>query len=275
MSNTDFNNENQSKSIQDRKTKKRKFKPTYLYVKKHNITGLKYFGKTVLNPFIYKGSGKIWRRHISKHGNDVTTEIIGFFENEDECKKIAIEFSVKNNIVDSSEWANLMNENGIDGGALVYTDEMRETQRKSSFRMVNNGTHPLCGDFQKNRVKSGKHHFLSGEIQKKHARDNNLKRVANGNHHFVGGKINREKVENGTHPFIGGKIQRENAKKRIVEIKKLLGSWRDKMFKEGTHPTQVKKVCQYCNKEENLALFSRYHGEKCKSKNSTQQGFML
>lgn len=276
MSNIYSNHLNTEKSIEPRKTTRREFKPTYLYVKTHNVTGLKYFGKTISDkPFLYKGSGVVWRRHIAKHGNDVSTEIIGFFNNEDECKKVAIEFSINNNIIESKEWANLMYENGIDGGALVYTDEMRETQRKSCFDMIKNGTHPWSGDFQKNRVKSGKHHLLSGEIQKKHARDNNLKRIAKGTHHFVGGEVNNQRVLNGTHHFVGGVIQKESAKKRIVEIKELLGSWRDKMLKEGTHPTQIKKICPFCNREENLALFARYHGDKCKMKNSTQGDFLL
>ena len=42
--------------------------PTYLYVKQHSITGMKYFGKTTRNPIKYIGSGKYWKRHISKHG---------------------------------------------------------------------------------------------------------------------------------------------------------------------------------------------------------------
>jgi hypothetical protein len=40
------------------------FKPTTLYVKTHNITGLKYFGKTTNDPFKYKGSGKYWLDHL-------------------------------------------------------------------------------------------------------------------------------------------------------------------------------------------------------------------
>lgn len=41
------------------------FTPTYLYVKHHSITGLKYFGKTTkLDPVTYKGSGLVWRRRI-------------------------------------------------------------------------------------------------------------------------------------------------------------------------------------------------------------------
>lgn len=276
MSNLDSNKHSSVKSIEPRKTTKREFKPTYLYVKTHNVTGLKYFGKTVSSdPSLYKGSGKLWRRHIAKHDYDVSTEIIGFFEDEYECKNAAIEFSTKNNIVESKEWANLMHENGIDGGALVYTDEMRETQRIANFNRVKNGTHPWAGDYQKNKVKSGTHHLLGGEIQREHARENNLKRIANGNHHFVGSTVNKQRVANGTNPFVGGSIQRENAKKRIVEIKELLESWRDKMFEEGTHPTQVKKICPFCNREENIALFARYHGDKCKMKNSTQSDFLL
>lgn len=35
------------------------FKPTYLYIKIHNDTGLKYFGKTCSKtPKQYKGSGR-------------------------------------------------------------------------------------------------------------------------------------------------------------------------------------------------------------------------
>ena len=37
------------------------FVPTWLYIKQHNITKLKYFGKTVRkDPIKYKGSGTYW-----------------------------------------------------------------------------------------------------------------------------------------------------------------------------------------------------------------------
>lgn len=88
----------------------------YLYIKTHNITGLKYFGKTTKkDPYSYKGSGKYWKRHLSKHGNSVSTEIIGIFSSDEECETFATQFSEKNNIVESAEWANLINENGLDG----------------------------------------------------------------------------------------------------------------------------------------------------------------
>lgn len=92
------------------------FKPTYLYVKTHNITGLKYFGKTIKDPLRYKGSGKYWTNHIHKHGYNVSTEIIGFYITEEDCINAALKFSQQYNIVESTEWANLIPENGKTGG---------------------------------------------------------------------------------------------------------------------------------------------------------------
>ena len=61
--------------------------PIYLYVKTHNKTGLKYLGKTISkDPIKYKGSGLYWRNHITKHGYDVTTEIIKECRDDNELK---------------------------------------------------------------------------------------------------------------------------------------------------------------------------------------------
>jgi hypothetical protein len=46
----------------------------YLYLKKHNKTGLKYLGKTISNdPYSYQGSGKVWRRHIEKQSKHTSS----------------------------------------------------------------------------------------------------------------------------------------------------------------------------------------------------------
>jgi hypothetical protein len=107
------------------------FKPTYLYVKTHNITNLKYFGKTTAkDPYSYKGSGKYWTRHINKHGYDVSTEIIGYYNDEQECMNIALQFSNDNNIVKSSEWANLKEET-LDGGWDYINDNGKNIYGKN------------------------------------------------------------------------------------------------------------------------------------------------
>lgn len=103
----------------------------YLYVKKHSITGLKYFGKTqTTDPYKYLGSGSYWSKHIRKYGTEhVQTLEIWEFENQDECTNFALKFSEENNIVESKEWANLRPENGLDGGCI--TDEIKQKISKS------------------------------------------------------------------------------------------------------------------------------------------------
>lgn len=109
----------------------------YLYIKTHNITGLKYFGKTTnKDPFKYKGSGKYWKRHIRKYGYDVNTEIFGQYTDESLCSLAALKFSEENDIVNSELWANLQEENGYDGapiGHIGHQFTSEEKQKMSSL----------------------------------------------------------------------------------------------------------------------------------------------
>jgi len=93
-----------------------------LYIKTHNKTGLKYLGKTVQDPFTYRGSGKRWINHIKKHGNDVTTEILGQYESIDDLRKDSVVMSEKFDIVNSEEWANLRPETGDGGDTSKHID---------------------------------------------------------------------------------------------------------------------------------------------------------
>jgi len=107
------------------------YKPTWLYVKKHNQTGLMYFGKTTSNdPVRYPGSGKYWQLHLKKHGRDVTTLWCHLYDNKESLIEEALSFSKSHNIVGSDEWANLKPENGIDGGAIVGRVISEETKQK-------------------------------------------------------------------------------------------------------------------------------------------------
>lgn len=93
------------------------FKPTALLVMTHNVTGKKYFCKTALLKRInhYKGSGIHWKRHLKKHGNDITVGVFGFYVDMDRCVNAALKFSKDNNIVESDEWLNYMDEDGLTG----------------------------------------------------------------------------------------------------------------------------------------------------------------
>jgi hypothetical protein len=89
----------------------------YLYVKKAP-TGLFYLGKTIQNPYKYKGSGSHWKKHLKFHNinpDEIQTWILHETENKDEVYHLGIYYSNLFNVVKSSKWANEKEEIG-DGG---------------------------------------------------------------------------------------------------------------------------------------------------------------
>lgn len=109
------------------------YTPTYLYIKKHNITGLLYFGKTNKSDIIgYLGSGKRWQRHLKKHGKDITTIWYELFDDRDSLTEFAKFFSEFHDIVESKSWANLIPENGINGGSAPGRKYSAESRCKMS-----------------------------------------------------------------------------------------------------------------------------------------------
>lgn len=113
------------------------FIPTWLYVKEHNITKLKYFGKTTRkDPHKYKGSGVRWTHHLNKHGNDISTTWCQLFTDRQILTEFAEKFSRENNIVKSQEWANLKPEDGLMGGDTGITAAGRHkiSEKSKMFR---------------------------------------------------------------------------------------------------------------------------------------------
>ncbi len=92
-------------------------RPVHLYVKTHDVTGLKYFGRTTENPSLYSGSGAYWTRHLQEYGDRVSTHVLGTYTDETELRRAALEFSASNNIAASTHWANLLPEDGREAGA--------------------------------------------------------------------------------------------------------------------------------------------------------------
>lgn len=109
----------------------------YLYIKTHNITGLKYLGYTKRKDLHkYKGSGVYWNNHINKHGYDVTTEILKECSSKEEIREAGIYYSVLWNVVNAYDengnkiWANLVPEMGDGGGGKVGVPRTEETKAK-------------------------------------------------------------------------------------------------------------------------------------------------
>lgn len=121
------------------------FKPTFLYIKQHDLTGLLYFGKTVKNPEKYPGSGKRWKSHLAFHGSGVTTIWYCLFLDKDTCTEFALSFSRLNNIVKDPAWANLIEEDGLNGapiGHASFITNPEETSKKISDASNRNWANP-------------------------------------------------------------------------------------------------------------------------------------
>lgn len=100
------------------------YKPTWLYIKQHNQTGLKYFGKTT-KPYEvmvrYLGSGTYWKSHLKIHGKDVSTVWCHLYDTKESLVEEALAFSRAHDIIKAKDkngkkiWANMILENGLDG----------------------------------------------------------------------------------------------------------------------------------------------------------------
>lgn len=84
----------------------------YLYVKTHSITGLKYLGKTIQNPYTYSGSGTDWKLHLKEYGPDHVTEVLRECKTKEELNEWGRYYSQLWSVVTSKEWANRIPETG-------------------------------------------------------------------------------------------------------------------------------------------------------------------
>lgn len=98
-------------------------KKVYLLLKTHNRTGKKYLcrhvSKDINTCYKYKGSGVYWCKHLEKHGNDVRTDIIAVCDTIEDARTLGIYYSKKWDIVNSTEFANLVIEDGQGGAGPV------------------------------------------------------------------------------------------------------------------------------------------------------------
>ena len=143
-------------------------KPTYLYIKQHSISGLKYFGKTTKDPYKYKGSGVYWTRHIKNHGKEhIVTLWVSELYYDTSIVEHALQFSKKNNIVKSKEWANLEPENGLNGGTpgKILSNEHRSKIAKT-----------LKGKVYSNETKAKMSASRTGKKLKPHSEETKSKR---------------------------------------------------------------------------------------------------
>ena len=123
----------------------------YLYVKTHQITKLKYLGKTINDPFKYKGSGKYWLRHIKKHGYFVDTEILYQSEDPKKISEMGLYYSNLWNIMESEEWANLIPESGHGGNTSLSENYLNAKDKGLFGKATKNKTYEEIHGVEKAR----------------------------------------------------------------------------------------------------------------------------
>lgn len=151
------------------------FKPTFLYIKQHCITGLLYFGKTTnKNVENYQGSGLYWKKHLKEHGKQTVTLWYCLFTDEISCTEFARSFSRLHDIVESEEWANLIEENGLDGapvGHPSFITDQEEVSRKISLANLKAWSDP---DYREKMIESQKNSWTEERKEKQSIISKNL-----------------------------------------------------------------------------------------------------
>ena len=216
------------------------FKPTWLYIKQHTKTGLKYFGKTTKNPLRYLGSGKYWQRHLKKHGAHVNTLWCHLYFDKETLVEEALAFSTAHNISESKDWANLKSENGLDGG-LTTTREQQKIIWSNPELLARHSSH-LKKIYTTERKTVMSNHTSD---QWRRRSQEEISRIANKT------KSTKKQVGYGE---VGTYIRSDSIKTKCSESAKKRCS--------------VKLVCPHCNKEIGGGNFYRWHGNACKHKPS-------
>lgn len=132
-----------------------------LYIKTHNLTGLKYLGQTRQDPYKYPGSGIDWTEHLLKYGEDVRTDILYQSRNVDDRNYWGRYYSKYFNVVTAVDdygnkiWANRIPETG--GGPGGISGRSRGEKFKQKMLIQNKGeNNPMFGTTWVNNGKENK-----------------------------------------------------------------------------------------------------------------------
>ena len=219
------------------------FKPTFLYIKQHKITGLLYFGKTTRSEKYlvetYLGSGKYWNNHLEIHGKDhVETLWYCLFVEKDELVKFALICSTQWDIVNAKDatgkkiWANCKLENGLNGGAW------------------NKGIPQTAAHRDKSAI-AGKGRIDSTDVRRKRAMSNIGKHSSPKGPQSIEHKLKRSTSMLGKNK---GRIHTDEHKAK----------------NKATHPEGVPRkqvTCPHCNKIGGDGAMLRWHFNNCKNNN--------
>ena len=220
-----------------------------LYVKTHEVTGLKYLGFTTeLNYHHYIGSGVYWRTHLKKYGRNFTTKIIKECTSREELKECGLFYSKLWNIVDERNefgkktWANLIPESGV---GVIMTPEViaKQLATKRKNGTMFSLTPEIIANIQLTKIKNGTNIPTKEQVAKgleTRRRNGGLKRT-----------------EKCISTMLETKRKNGNMNSNTPEsIAKGLATKKRNNF---PHNTLMRVSCLICKQETNVTSFGRWH----------------
>jgi hypothetical protein len=274
------------------------FRPTYLYIKQHTITGKLYFGKcqrTEVELLKYKGSGIKWKSHIKHHGiKYVTTLWYELYDNIFDLVADAISMSKSFNIVNNESWMNLILENGLDWYTQTNHPRLRGKShpmfgRKHSEKTRKIISEKCSGKNNSNYGKTGDLNHNYGRVWGVEWRESHKNSVLRGEDNPMYGKIGELSPHYGKggvgHHFYGkcgesshnyGKIRSLKNKKKISTTLTILHDFMDfngniiknVSMKEFSNLVNANynSIKSIFNKQPTYRGYTRLTNDKCKFK---------
>lgn len=252
----------------------------YLYVKTHNITGLKYLGQTKRNPHTYLGSGTTWTTHLRANGNDISTAVLLSTTCVTERNHWGRYYSNLYRITTAMDdygnriWANRIPETGGGAGRKLGSYTLQERNKISERQ---SGEHNSAKTPESRAKRTGVNHWTKQEKHKGYTHpmkkeENKLKVSAalTGRPSPLKGTRRTQEVCDAISSALTGVPKTEKHILRIKEThvgftgKKCTDQHKEKISNK--RMTQPKIVCEHCNKEVDLGNYKGYHGDKCKVK---------
>jgi hypothetical protein len=224
-------------------------KKFYLYVKTHNVTGLKYLGQTSQDPFKYSGSGVYWRLHLDKHGSEHFTEILKECNSKEELQQLGSYYSELWRIVESNEWANLKPETG-DGGSTTESKLKGDKTKLERYGTLNFNTDESIEKMLATRIKNGTN--IPTSISRQKMVETKRKNGTLSPTQQTIEKILVTKRKNGT------------LNTRTKEVNDRCNETRRK--NDTLNPNKIQVTCPHCGTTMGKLSAHRYHFDKCKHK---------
>jgi DNA-directed RNA polymerase subunit RPC12/RpoP len=252
--------------------------PTRLYIKQCSHCGLKYFGKTKSSDIhSYPGSGTYWSAHLEKHNAKPIHLWHSDWYHDTSITRFALKFSRINKIVESNLWANLMDENGLDGGQMTQESILKRIETRKLNGTLNPNTPESIQKQLETKRKNGTLNPNTQESLKKQLETKRKNGTLNSNTsesrekailtRIKNGKLNTntpESVEKQLETKRKNGTLNPNTQESIrkgIETKRKNGTLHNNEKLKGKIHRKV--TCPYCDKVGGLNAMNRWHFENC------------